>query len=121
LVEFLLKVAAEEEFELELVLEGAAAGAALGAGGGVLEEVEPELPDFASPALFDSAVLELGAVAPAAGSVAFFPPSRKSVTYQPDPFNWNPAAVSWRFNPSLLQAGQVVRRGSASFCRKSCW
>jgi hypothetical protein len=42
-----------------------------------------------------AAVLLAGASADAAGLAADAPPLlRKSVTYHPEPFNWNPAAVT---------------------------
>lgn len=44
---------------------------------------------------------------------------RKSVTYQPVPFNWNPAAVSCFLNVLLLQDGQSVSGASDTFCNTS--
>ncbi len=50
-----------------------------------------------------SAGLEAGAVdeaeespleEPSAAPLGFLPPSRKSVTYQPEPLSWKPAAVT---------------------------
>ncbi len=46
----------------------------------------------------------------------FWPPSRKSVTYQPDPFNWKAGAVSFRAKPFPLHDGQTVSGASDSFC-----
>jgi hypothetical protein len=89
----LLEVAGGGGLELEPELEGVEAGAALGAGdaAGVLEVAELESFDLDSPALFASVVLGAVAGAPEADSegdaAGFLPPSRKSVTYQPDPFN----------------------------------
>ena len=79
---------------------GAAEGAA-GAGAGAAGALPP------SPA--------------AAGSLAAPPllPSRKSVTYQPEPFNWKPAAVSCLANVDSPQFGHTVSGGSDSFCRAS--
>ena len=48
-----------------------------------------------------------------------FEPLRKSVTYQPEPFNWNPAAVSCFLNFASPQAGQSVRGASETFCSAS--
>ncbi len=48
-----------------------------------------------------------------------FEPLRKSVTYQPVPFNWNPAAVSCFLNFASPQAGQSVRGASETFCSAS--
>ena len=49
------------------------------------------------------------AAVPAAGAALppLLPP-RKSVTYQPDPFSWKPAAVTCLENVSAEQAGQDV-------------
>src|SRR5450755_326932 len=71
---------------------GAGAGLAAGAGPGA----------GASPELFVSAGGASGFLSPSAAPppLASFAPSlpagglRKSVTYQPEPFNWNPAAVT---------------------------
>jgi hypothetical protein len=91
----LLEVGAE--VALELALDGVGAGAALGAGAaaGVLEGVAltADSFDLDSPPLLLSAE-PVAAGVPEADSAGFLPPSRKSVTYQPDPFNWNPAAVN---------------------------
>jgi hypothetical protein len=46
-------------------------------------------------------------------------PPRKSVTYQPLPFNWKPAAVSCFLNVLLPHSGQSVSTGSDSFCSTS--
>lgn len=42
-------------------------------------------------------------------------PPRKSVTYQPEPFNWKPAAVTCLENASFPQAGHCVSGASLSF------
>ncbi len=44
---------------------------------------------------------------------------RKSVTYQPVPFNWNPAAVSCFLNALFPQDGQSVSGASDIFCNTS--
>ena len=46
-------------------------------------------------------------------------PPRKSVTYQPEPLSWKPAAVSCLLKASAPQAGQVERGASEIFCRTS--
>ena len=46
-------------------------------------------------------------------------PPLKSVAYQPDPFSWNPAAVTCFWNCSAPQAGHVVSTGSEIFCNTS--
>ena len=44
---------------------------------------------------------------------------RKSVTYQPVPFNWKPAAVSCFLNVLFPQDGHSVRGASDIFCNTS--
>ena len=61
----------------------------------------------------------LASAAPAAASDGFFWPSRKSVTYQPDPFKTNPGAVSCLENWGCPQLGQSVSGASESFCSTS--
>src|SRR5262245_45112488 len=46
-------------------------------------------------------------------------PPRKSVTYQPLPFSWNPAALMSLLIAGSPQAGQSFRGASDSFCRTS--
>jgi len=46
---------------------------------------------------------------------------RKSVTYQPDPLSWKPAAVNCLENAACPHWGQSVNGASASFCNTSCW
>jgi len=43
----------------------------------------------------------------------------KSVAYQPEPFNWNPAAVSCFLNEGWAQEGQTSRGASDIFCNTS--
>lgn len=43
----------------------------------------------------------------------------KSVAYQPEPFNWKPAAVSCFLNAGAPQDGQSVSGASLNFCRTS--
>jgi hypothetical protein len=79
------------------VLAGALAGVPLVAG----EAAPPDLPD-------DDA-----ASAPVAGAPLL--PPRKSVTYQPEPLSWKPAAVTCFLKVSAPQAGQVLSTGSDIF------
>ena len=44
---------------------------------------------------------------------------RKSVTYQPVPFSWKPAAVSCFLNVLFPQVGQSVSGASDTFCNTS--
>ena len=44
---------------------------------------------------------------------------RKSVTYQPVPFNWKPAAVNCFLKVDLPHSGQSVNTGSEIFCNTS--
>ncbi len=46
-------------------------------------------------------------------------PLRKSVTYQPVPLSWKPAAVSCFLNSALPHSGQSVSGASEIFCRTS--
>jgi len=58
--------------------------------------------------------------APAAGALAPPLPPRKSVTYQPEPLSWNPAAVSCFLKlPAVPQDGQSVSGASLIFCSTS--
>jgi hypothetical protein len=43
----------------------------------------------------------------------------KSVAYQPDPFNWNPAAVTCFLKAGLEQEGQTSSGASDIFCNTS--
>src|SRR5712692_7154796 len=45
----------------------------------------------------------------------------KSVAYQPEPFSWNPAAVSILENVFFPHSEQTVFTGSVTFCRYSFW
>jgi hypothetical protein len=45
----------------------------------------------------------------------------KSVAYQPEPFNWNPAADSSFLNFFLPQLGHLAIGGSDTFWRNSSW
>jgi hypothetical protein len=49
----------------------------------------------------------------------FAPVLRKSVTYQPEPFKWKPAADTRLTSSDLWQAGQSVSGGSEIFCSTS--
>jgi len=55
----------------------------------------------------------------AAVAAVALPPSRKSVTYQPLPFNWKPAAVTCFENVACKHDGQSVKSGSDIFCSTS--
>jgi hypothetical protein len=46
---------------------------------------------------------------------------RKSVSYQPEPFNWKAAAVISLTNVSAPHAGQVFNGASDIFCSVSKW
>ena len=61
------------------------------------------------------------AAVPAAAAGADVPPEPplKSVTYQPEPLSWKPAAVSCLENVALPHAGQSVSGASEIFCRTS--
>ena len=52
-------------------------------------------------------------------AVGFVVPLRKSVTYQPLPFNWKPAAESILLNVLLPHEGHSVNGAALIFCRNS--
>jgi hypothetical protein len=59
-------------------------------------------------------------LAAVAGALVFaLPLLRKSVTYQPVPLSWNPAAVNCFLKVLLEQAGQSVNGASDIFCNTS--
>ena len=79
---------------------------------------------FESAAGFDSGVASGlaasafdSAFAPGLGDALF----RKSVTYQPLPFSWKPAAVSIFENVGFPHWVHTVSGASLTFCRNSCW
>lgn len=47
-------------------------------------------------------------------------PPRKSVTYQPDPLSWKPAAVTCLVKVDWWHCGHSVSTGSEIFCSTSC-
>ena len=53
------------------------------------------------------------------GTGALVPPPLKSVAYQPEPFNWKPAAVTCFLNDGFAQWGQVSSGASDIFCNTS--
>jgi hypothetical protein len=69
-------------------------------------------------ALFDSVPLDVASELGAGVEVAGVPPL-KSVAYQPDPFNWNPAAVTCFLKVDEPQLGQSLRGASDIFCNTS--
>ena len=100
------------------VLAGAAAAAgALGAGADALDASD----DLALSPLGASVLvsgLASALASPPSLAAAVLPP-RKSVTYQPEPLSWKPAAVTCLAKAGLPQAGQSVKGGSDIFCKKS--
>ncbi len=83
-------------------------------------ESEPEPPD--AGLLAPAAGAAVDAVDEAAGAdVPPLPPLplRKSVTYQPVPLSWKPAAVSCFLKVLLAQDGQSVNGASDTFCNTS--
>jgi hypothetical protein len=84
-------------------------GAGVGAGAG--DDEAAGAGDDEAPAAGDDA---------AAGAGLDVPPLlRKSVTYQPVPFNWKPAAVTCFLNVDLPQVGHSVNGASDIFCNTS--
>src|SRR5450830_1863550 len=92
-------------------LGAAAAGAAGAAAAGAA----------AAPASEDGGASAAGSAVPVApvllATLLLLP--RKSVTYQPEPLSWKPAAVSCFLKLSLLQDGQTVNASSDIFCSTS--
>ncbi len=75
----------------------------------------------AGAAPLESAALSPLADAFAASGLALAPPSRKSVTYQPEPLSWKPAAVTCFLKVGWPHSGHTVRGASDSFCSASFW
>jgi hypothetical protein len=59
--------------------------------------------------------------APLAAPLLLLLPPRKSVTYQPEPFSWKPAAVTCFENVSFPHSGHCVSGLSLSFWSTSFW
>src|SRR5690606_35820668 len=62
---------------------------------------------------------ESGLAAESAPALAPPGPLRKSVTYQPEPFNWKPAAVTCLANVAWPHSGQAESGASEIFCSTS--
>jgi len=117
-------VVQEEDAEDDGGAEAEAAGAeAAGAAVDAADEadaLDPPSDAAALPlSLVAAAALTVLAAAPVAASPELAPGLasllRKSVTYQPEPLSWKPAAVSCFLKVSLLQLGQTVNSGSLIF------
>jgi hypothetical protein len=87
-----------------------AAGAVAATGAGLAEAAVALAAGVAAGA--DSAGLATPLLAPS-------PPLRKSVTYQPEPLSWKPAAVTCLENADAPQAGHTVSGSSEIFCSTS--
>src|SRR5690606_34755695 len=95
------------QFEVvEPLLDGAAAGAAAGL-------------DAAGVGAAAGASAPLEDAPPAPSEAGAWLPPRKSVTYQPEPLSWKPAAVSCFWKEEAPQAGQTVSRSSDIRCNTS--
>ena len=111
------------------LLAGGGVGAA--AGGGLLLGVAGEFDEGGASGVAGGEVVVLSVAAaavspllPPASSLSFSAAfedllSRKSVTYQPDPLSWNPAAVTCFLKLGVPQVGQTVNSGSEIFCKTS--
>ena len=111
------------------LLAGGGVGAA--AGGGLLVGVAGEFDaaEATGVAAAEAEVLSVGAAVvspllPPASSLSLLAAfedllSRKSVTYQPDPLSWNPAAVTCFLKLGVPQVWQTVNSGSDIFCKTS--
>lgn len=63
--------------------------------------------------------VSVGVAAAGEGAVLLLLPPLKSVTYQPEPFNWKPAAVSCLVNVGAEQLGHDDKGASDIFCSTS--
>ena len=106
------------------VADAGAGALAVGVAVGAAAGVGATLSDFTSD--FVSGLASVLLSAPPSGvavsvfaSAAGFLPSRKSVTYQPLPFNWKPGAVNCLANVAAPQAGQTVNGSALIFCKTS--
>jgi len=84
------------------------AAGVVGVDAGAADAVPP-----ASELVLPAVVLTAGADVPDPA------PLRKSVTYQPEPFSWNPAAVTCLTSAAWPQAGQSRKGASDIFCSAS--
>jgi hypothetical protein len=66
----------------------------------------------------DALAAALSAGATLVGDAALAPPL-KSVAYQPEPFNWNPAAVTCFLNVEWPHSGHISSGESDIFCNTS--
>ncbi len=90
----------------------------------MFEAAGAEGPAVVTSAFVDAADSVVGAVlatesGPEAGAEALVLPPLKSVAYQPEPFNWKPAAVTCFLNDDFAQFGQVSNGASDIFCNTS--
>ena len=92
-------------------------GVAAAAAGVLLGAAAPAVPDAASLAAGASPD-DLGAAAVASPGTPWAEP-RKSVTYQPEPLSWKPAAVTCFLKLSAPHSGHTVSSGSDIFCSTS--
>jgi len=92
-----------------------ALGAAVPPPEGVVDVAEGVAALLVSPAGDELAAPSVAAPVSVDDPDALLPPSRKSVTYQPLPLSWKPAAVTCLENASAWQDGQTVNSGSDIF------
>jgi len=89
---------------------------------GSVEGVAAGLEPSAGAALAESPSFLVPGLASAAGA-GFFGAAgglRKSVAYHPEPFSWNPAAVTCLRSACAWQLGHSDKGGSESLCKTSC-
>ena len=91
---------------------GVAAGAGAPAGAGAGVEAGAAVPPAAGLGLASAPFLALLAPSPALSAAGLAAGLRKSVTYQPEPLSWNPAAVTCFSKRGAPQAGQSASGGS---------
>ncbi|MCY1377634.1 hypothetical protein D9M69_652170 [compost metagenome] len=98
--------------------ELAAGAAADAAGAAGLAVAGLAVDSLAGLAAVSAALAPFSAPATAGAVVPLLPP-RKSVTYQPEPLSWKPAAVSCFWKLAWPQAGQMLNGSSDIFCNTS--
>lgn len=108
---------AQAEAAGDALAAAAVAGAVDGAAAGVLTTCCVLSGPAGAVALAPLSVLGATAVS-LAGEASVLPP-RKSVTYQPVPLSWKPAAVTCFSNADWPQLGQSLRGASDIFCKTS--
>lgn len=101
------------------VVDVGAAGVDAGAGVAADELDDSEPGDVLAAAALDAVDVPDAFELDEPDDAGALPLLRKSVTYQPVPFNWKPAAVNCFLKVDLPHSGQSVNTGSEIFCNTS--